>query len=286
MMVSFSKLGIFGRWGLAGLAAFGTCLLCDDCLCHAQSGHVSVEAVPLTLPVLVGNKDCPVLKLKLEWMGDAQQISLTQLQGTLDGTTAAEDVEAWSIFGGANDDFHEAQLLGNLVKPEAGASFVHTFAGAGYPLPRGVSTLWIACTPSETANIDHRVGVACNQLSLSTGETVVLDGVASQQRLGVALRRAGQEGVHTYRIPGLATSCSGTLLSVYDVRRRSGRDLPSDVDVGLSRSTDGGQSWQPMQVIMDMGRDPQWQYDGIGDPAGLGRRPDGDNLGRRHMEPW
>lgn len=269
MMVSISKLGIFGWWVLAGLATFGTCLLFDDCKCHAQSGHLSAEAVPLTLPVLVGNKDCPVLKLKLEWMGDAQQISLTQLQGTLDGTTAAEDVEAWSVFAGVNDDFREAQLLGKLASPGAGTSFVHTFAGAGYPLPRGVSTLWIACTLSETANIDHRVGVACNQLSLSTGETVVLDGAASQQRLGVALRRAGQEGVHTYRIPGLATSCSGTLLAVYDVRRRSGGDLPGDIDVGLSRSTDGGQSWQPMQIIMDMGADPQWQYDGIGDPAVL-----------------
>ena len=185
------------------------------------------------------------------------------------GTTAAEDVDSWSIYGGMNDDFHKAQLLGKLAKPGAGASFVHTFAGAGYPLPKGVSTLWIACTLSETANIDHRIGVACNQLSLSTGETIVVEHAGSQQRMGVALRRAGQEGVHTYRIPGLATSLSGALIAVYDVRRRSGGDLPGDIDVGLSRSTDGGHSWQPMQIIMDMGEDPQWQYDGIGDPAVL-----------------
>ena len=53
----------------------------------------------------------------------------------------------------------------------------------------------------------------------------------------------------------------------YDVRRRSGKDLPSDVDVGMSRSTDGGRTWEPMRVIMDMGHQAIWNYDGVGDPA-------------------
>ncbi len=267
MMVSTSKLRVFGRWALAGLATLGACLLSDDRMCRAESDRVSAEVVPLTLPVLVGNKDCPVLKLKLEGMDDPRPISLTRLQGTFAGTTAAEDVDSWSIYGGSSDNFDEAQLLGKLAKPGAGASFEYAFAGAGHPLPRGASTLWIACTLSERANIDHRVGVECNQLSLSTGETIVLEGAAARARLGVALRRAGQEGVHTYRIPGLATTRSGALLAVYDLRRRSGGDLPGDIDVGLSRSADGGRTWQPMQIIMDMGSDPRWKYDGIGDPA-------------------
>ncbi|MEM7559419.1 MAG: exo-alpha-sialidase, partial [Planctomycetota bacterium] len=53
------------------------------------------------------------------------------------------------------------------------------------------------------------------------------------------------------------------------MRRRSGGDLPGDIDVGMSRSTDGGRTWEPMDVIMDMGDDPKWRYDGIGDPAVL-----------------
>ncbi len=59
------------------------------------------------------------------------------------------------------------------------------------------------------------------------------------------------------------------MIGVYDVRRRSGGDLPGDIDVGMSRSTDGGQTWEPMKVIMDMGNHPDWRYDGIGDPAVL-----------------
>ena len=44
-------------------------------------------------------------------------------------------------------------------------------------------------------------------------------------------------------------------------------DLPGDVDVGMSRSTDGGRTWAPMKVILDMGDDPEFLHDGVGDPA-------------------
>jgi sialidase-1 len=67
----------------------------------------------------------------------------------------------------------------------------------------------------------------------------------------------------------LVTTNKGTLIAVYDNRYRGGGDLPGDVDVGMSRSADGGATWDPMRVIMDMGRDKKWHYDGIGDPEVL-----------------
>ncbi len=57
------------------------------------------------------------------------------------------------------------------------------------------------------------------------------------------------------------------MIAVYDVRYRNSADLPGDIDVGLSRSVDGGRRWEPMRIIMNMGNDPQQRYDGIGDPA-------------------
>src|SRR5699024_4114044 len=41
------------------------------------------------------------------------------------------------------------------------------------------------------------------------------------------------------------------------------------IDVGINRSTDGGRSWEPMQVIMDM---DEWgglpeERNGVGDPS-------------------
>ena len=85
----------------------------------------------------------------------------------------------------------------------------------------------------------------------------------------MALRKHMEEGVHTYRIPALATTPKGTLLCVYDMRRRKSRDLQEDIDVGLSRSTDGGRTWGTQRVIMDMGEwggRPQ-EENGIGDPG-------------------
>ncbi len=52
---------------------------------------------------------------------------------------------------------------------------------------------------------------------------------------------------------------------MYDIRYNNAKDLPENIDVGMNRSTDGGQTWQPMKVMMDMGT-PQ-ANNGIGDPS-------------------
>lgn len=76
---------------------------------------------------------------------------------------------------------------------------------------------------------------------------------AADQRPVVILHRQGQDNCHTFRIPAIARTNDGTLLAVYDMRYRSRRDLQGHMDIGLSRSTDGGQTWQPPRPIMDMG---------------------------------
>ncbi len=100
--------------------------------------------------------------------------------------------------------------------------------------------------------------------------TLVQEG-ASEHHLGTALKDHGDDGIWSYRIPGLATSNAGRLIAVYDVRHASTLDLQDNIDVGMSRSTDGGHTWEPMKVIMDMG---QWgglpdAQNGIGDPSVL-----------------
>lgn len=84
------------------------------------------------------------------------------------------------------------------------------------------------------------------------------------------LRKPGDDGVHTYRIPGLATTPRGTLVAVFDVRNGSSADLPGDVDVGLMRSTDDGETWSAMRRIMDYDAAvPGSHGNGVGDPAVL-----------------
>ncbi|MCL4481880.1 MAG: exo-alpha-sialidase [Bacteroidetes bacterium] len=90
-------------------------------------------------------------------------------------------------------------------------------------------------------------------------------------RPALVVRAQGEDNVNTYRIPGLTTTNKGTLIAVYDKRYLGSGDLQGDIDVGMSRSTDGGQTWSAMKTVLDMGEYnglPQNQ-NGIGDPSVL-----------------
>ncbi len=72
-------------------------------------------------------------------------------------------------------------------------------------------------------------------------------------RPAVIIHRQGEHNCHTFRIPALAKTNQGTLLACYDMRYNSRRDLQGHMDIGLSRSTDGGKTWEDPRPIMDMG---------------------------------
>lgn len=76
---------------------------------------------------------------------------------------------------------------------------------------------------------------------------------ARGERPFVIIHKQGDHNCHTFRIPGIAVTNDGTLLAVYDMRYRSRRDLQGHMDIGLSRSTDGGKTWASPRPIMDMG---------------------------------
>lgn len=218
---------------------------------------VKVEVVPVTLPALVGSDFSPLLKVHVETNGSLEPISLTELEGSVTGIAQLDSLRL-------NHSETDASI--SLSKPAAdGTSSVWNISPQ--PLGDGANTFWFGCRLKRNADIDQRVGASIKQVTFSNGETIRLDTSMLAQRMGVALRNGGDDSVNTYRIPGLATTNRGTLVGVYDVRHRSSRDLPGDIDVGMSRSTDGGRTWEPMKVIMDMGDDPEWRYDGIGDPA-------------------
>jgi sialidase-1 len=90
------------------------------------------------------------------------------------------------------------------------------------------------------------------------------------------IRKQGQDGVHTYRIPGLATTNKGTLIAVFDMRHQNGGDLPANIDVGMMRSTDDGATWSPVSRIIDFDKEvPESRGNGVGDPAILVDRQTG-----------
>jgi sialidase-1 len=64
----------------------------------------------------------------------------------------------------------------------------------------------------------------------------------------------GQEGYFAYRIPSLIVSTKGTLLLFCEGRKTSLSD-DGDNDLLLRRSTDGGRTWGPIQLVHEEGGD-------------------------------
>lgn len=63
---------------------------------------------------------------------------------------------------------------------------------------------------------------------------------------------AGEDGYHTYRIPSIIATPSGSLLAFAEARKGGAGDA-GDIDLVARRSDDGGRTWGPMSVIGDNG---------------------------------
>ena len=134
----------------------------------------------------------------------------------------------------------------------------------------GINYFWVSLRMNPNASILTKVSATIEGVKLD-GKDVSVKVVqeAGDRFMGIGVRHSGDDGVESYRIPGLVTSNAGTLLGVYDVRYNNSADLQEYVDIGLSRSTDGGQTWEKMRIPMSFGEYgglPKTQ-NGCGDPA-------------------
>ena len=236
-------------------------------------------------PVLIRNDHNALIHVVVEVR--QPEVHVTSFTFSLRGTDELKDLETLRLFfsgdklpreldkvrnGTSFSGDRQALLAGLTATPfgrGAKPAAELTFPGDQVLRP-GTNAFWLSCKLRPTANLSDKVDARCTAIETSAGIVTPRDATAGvRKRIGVALRRHYDDGVHTYRIPALATTPKGTLLCVYDVRRRKGRDLQEDIDIGLSRSTDGGRSWEPMRVIMDMGEFgglPQEQ-NGCSDPG-------------------
>ena len=148
------------------------------------------------------------------------------------------------------------------------------------PLTNGKNYLYISMEidPHKVSDFSRPFTLDVTGVSIDGRSVALTHQGTIEHHLGSKVRQHGEDGVDAYRIPGLVTTNAGTLISVYDIRYDSSLDLQSNVDIGVSRSTDGGRTWEDMIVAMDMGtwgNLPQGQ-NGIGDPAILVDEQTGD----------
>lgn len=139
------------------------------------------------------------------------------------------------------------------------------------PMLKGSNYYWVSIEMKPEASLLSRVSFTMPEAIINDKPAVITwKGKAEEpRRVGVGVRQAGDDGSAAFRIPGLVTTNKGTLLGVYDIRYNSSVDLQEMVDIGISRSTDKGQTWEPMRVAMTFGETgglPHAQ-NGVGDPS-------------------
>lgn len=215
-----------------------------------------------TTPVLKGQEQNVLAKISIRIPQGQGGQTLETLQIKLGGETDLKDIEQLEVFSsGSNPEMEGAVLLASVKATQNSQNIpCKTLLNAGE------NFLWLSCKLAEAANIQHKIEAQVEKAQLDKYGSVSTKSAnpATPKYIGWALRRRNQEQVHTYRIPGLVTTKQGTLIAVYDVRYENDRDLPANIDVAINRSKDGGQSWEPMKIIMDMGPGAN---DGIGDPS-------------------
>jgi sialidase-1 len=245
-------------------------LLLDDLILLDNSlmEVMEVNTNSLKLPVLIDKPLNGIKKIIIETEGEANPRLLENITIGFDQPGDAAMFNSLTVhYTGSNPEFNAESKIAEINNPGK-----HQKINLSQTLHHGKNYFWVAVSLSDKSDI--------RSCFYSFIEEVIISGLkydikeedpGYKHRLGLALRDHNEDGVHTYRIPGLVTTNNGTLIAVYDIRRNSSTDLQGDIDVGMSRSIDGGQSWEKMKVIMDLG---EWgglseEENGIGDPSVL-----------------
>lgn len=213
-------------------------------------------------PVLIRSEHNPFLQLTVT--SDEPYAELRAVTIELSG---ASNLDAVQLFvTGENAEFSAEKSFGDSLQVVGNRCVFH----GHFRMNTGHNHFWLSCRLKVNASLSERIDASVVSVETSAGPVIPSDlttGVS--HRIGIALRRHWDDGVHTYRIPVLATTPAGTLLCAYDMRRRARRDLQEDIDIGLLRSSDGGQTWQAQRLIMDMGTFSQMpqEQNGCSDPG-------------------
>lgn len=215
--------------------------------------EIIVTTRQFQVPVLKRNDLNPVLLIKAESKSNLSNQAIEAIKISLSGTDDLNDIDSVKIYFLGNDSIFknadDAKLFGKGMPARKTITFKDHIDSLSTPL-----FFMVSVKLADKAILHHKVNVECVKLEFGNQAFSVSTESSNQikQRIGIAVRKHSDDDVHTYRIPGLATTNKGTLLAVYDVRRESSRDLQGNIDIGVSRSIDGGNSWEPMRIGIDM----------------------------------
>ncbi|OYZ53297.1 MAG: hypothetical protein B7Y11_10155, partial [Sphingobacteriia bacterium 24-36-13] len=210
-------------------------------------GEVKASAYTPDIPVLKGLATNAILRVNIFIPSDNTPQTFSGINCSIN-TSAINDIDNIALYQTSAEPFSTNTPLANSKPTSANFNVPITLK-----LAPGLHFIWLSVTLKNDASIDGNVELRATELMQSNGKKLTISQPAGNyaKLKGVAVRKAGDDNVNTYRIPGIVATNKGTLLSVYDIRYKNSADLPGNIDVGLSRSTDSGKTWQPMKIIMD-----------------------------------
>ena len=217
----------------------------------SSAGKVIITATAPAIPILKRLENNPLLCIKVYVPAGKASINYQQIYFSLNeqGVKAIDKVQ---VFFNGNEPLFSAK--NNSIAAATPANKLFSIP-VDIAVKQGWNYIWISATLKENADIDSRIKLQATRLTDAAKKSYAITTKNSSYAnyTGIALRKAWDDSVHSYRIPGIATTDKGTLISVYDIRYKHSGDLPANIDVGMNRSTDGGKTWEPMKNIMDMG---------------------------------
>ena len=245
--------------------------------CIEEDTNTQIVHIQPVYPVLKSKDYNNILQLQVILNDTLKITNIRKLVFSTGGTTNIADIESATLFytGDKDELINEKSVLFSVTSE---ISSVITFEGS-LRLKPGKNYFMLSYRLKDDADILHHAGGSCLRAFTDHGEAVVRQSPGHKAlRFGVAVRKHNDDGVDTYRIPGLIVTNRGTLISVYDIRRDSRRDLQGNIDIGISRSTDGGNTWGPTITALDMG---EWgglpqKFNGVSDACLLVDRNSGN----------
>lgn len=233
---------------LATLCFVGTC----DAL-----AAVKTEAHTDVWPVMVRMEYNPVMQLNMQSDGE----TLSGIEFDLTGTTKITDIAEITVYMGGDATGKVGQKFGSA---KVTSSPKVTVTGKT-KLAQGANELWVSVEMKKNADITGKLVLAATGAVINARKQGIKD-AKTEQRIGYAVAKAGDLGSKHYRIPAIVRNPkTGTLIATFDIRYNHSGDLPANIDVGVSRSKDGGKTWTPVESVLSSKN--MEVKKGIGDPG-------------------
>lgn len=264
------KSNYLNKW-LGNISVVVIVLLCGTVSLHAAS-DVRVTIKRPVIPILSHKKYNPAIRLDIKGKTD---FIINALEFSTNGTIYPDDIVNISIYGSDDKGYIDTtRVIASSQFVSEEIIFRNKIQSSGDSI-----ALWVSIVLKDEIHLNNHIVINCTKLRTDKGKALIIDSTPNEWlRPGVAVRQQGQDGVVSSRIPGLETAKDGTLLAIYDARWDIARDLQGNIDIALQRSFDKGVTWQPMQIIMDMG---EWgelpqKFNGVSDACILVDDTSGD----------